>query len=46
MDSTRRIADHENEKARYRKAYKKPIKAQSFDIARGILPAATMTNLG
>ncbi|MCL4390603.1 FAD-dependent thymidylate synthase, partial [Candidatus Marsarchaeota archaeon] len=40
------VDDAENEEKRARSAYKSSIKAKSLDLARGLLPASTMTNLG
>jgi thymidylate synthase ThyX len=46
IDALPGIKDAEAEKEKYRKAYNESVRAQSFDIARGLLPAATITNLG
>ena len=46
IDAFPGIKDAEAEKEKYRKAYNESVRAQSFDIARGLLPAATITNLG
>lgn len=40
------VDDAEGDEKRARSAYRSSIKAKSLDLARGLLPASTMTNVG